>query len=96
MQPESHFVDSQTGMRYSSFVERISGEGARAWEIHDRARKMKDAGRDIIFLSIGDPDFDTPPPAPSIAGPVCATHPSSSASRERGRAPGRYTTAPAK
>ena len=32
------------------------------WEIHDRAREMKDAGRDIIFLSIGDPDFDTPPP----------------------------------
>jgi arginine:pyruvate transaminase len=49
-------------MRYSAFVERTSGEGSRAWEIHDRAREMKDAGRDIIFLSIGDPDFDTPPP----------------------------------
>ena len=55
-------LDGQTGMRYAPFVERTSGEGSRAWEIHDRARKMKDAGRDIIFLSIGDPDFDTPPP----------------------------------
>ena len=55
-------LDGQTGMRYAPFVERTSGEGSRAWEIHDRAREMKDAGRDIIFLSIGDPDFDTPPP----------------------------------
>jgi len=55
-------LDGQTGMRYAPFVERTSGEGSRAWEIHDRAREMKDAGRDIIFLSIGDPDFDTPLP----------------------------------
>ena len=55
-------LDGQTGMRYAPFVERTSGEGSRAWEIHDRAREMKDTGRDIIFLSIADPDFDTPPP----------------------------------
>ena len=55
-------LDGQTGMRYAPIVERTAGQGSRAWEIHDRAQKMKDAGRDIIFLSIGDPDFDTPPP----------------------------------
>ncbi len=48
-------------MRFSSLTERISGEGARAWEIHNRAVKRKRAGDDIILLSIGDPDFDTPP-----------------------------------
>lgn len=60
--PAAGPIDAKTGLRYASFVERISGEGSRAWEIHGRAQKMKDAGRDIIFLSIGDPDFDTPPP----------------------------------
>ncbi len=48
-------------MRYSSLTERISGEGARAWEIHNRAMKRVRSGDDVILLSIGDPDFDTPP-----------------------------------
>jgi arginine:pyruvate transaminase len=48
-------------MRFSSFVERIGGEGAAAWEIHGRASRLKREGRDIILLSVGEPDFDTPP-----------------------------------
>lgn len=48
-------------MRYSSLTERISGEGARAWEIHNRAMKRVRGGESIILLSIGDPDFETPP-----------------------------------
>jgi aspartate/methionine/tyrosine aminotransferase len=47
-------------MRYSSFTDRIGGAGARAWEIHHRAVQAKRAGEDVIILSIGDPDFDTP------------------------------------
>jgi aspartate/methionine/tyrosine aminotransferase len=47
-------------MRYSSFTQRIGGEGARAWEIHHRAVQAKRRGEDVIILSIGDPDFDTP------------------------------------
>src|SRR5581483_4364851 len=47
-------------MRYSSFTERIGGAGARAWEIHHRAVQAKRAGQDVIILSVGDPDFDTP------------------------------------
>jgi aspartate/methionine/tyrosine aminotransferase len=47
-------------MRYSSFTQRIGGEGARAWEIHHRATLAKRRGEDVIILSIGDPDFDTP------------------------------------
>jgi arginine:pyruvate transaminase len=48
-------------MRYSSFVQRIGGEGAAAWNIHYRALEMKRGGRDVIILTIGEPDFDTPP-----------------------------------
>jgi arginine:pyruvate transaminase len=48
-------------MRFSSFVERIGGEGAAAWEIHFRASQLKRQGKDVILLSVGDPDFDTPP-----------------------------------
>ena len=62
MKSNSPFVDSQTGMRYASFIERVSGEGSRAWDIHNRAEEMAKDGRDVILLSIGDPDFDTPPP----------------------------------
>lgn len=48
-------------MRYSSRVERIGGDGARAWDIHYRAIERGRRGEDVIILSVGDPDFDTPP-----------------------------------
>lgn len=48
-------------MRYSRFVDRVAGEGAAAWDLHVEALTQKRAGRDVIILSIGDPDFDTPP-----------------------------------
>lgn len=47
-------------MRYSNFSERIGGEGAAGWELHHQAVKAKREGKDVIVLSIGDPDFDTP------------------------------------
>jgi arginine:pyruvate transaminase len=49
-------------MRFSPLVDRISGEGAAAWDIHYRAVRDQRAGRDVIILSVGDPDFDTPAP----------------------------------
>lgn len=47
-------------MRLSTLTGRIGGEGAAAWDIHFRAVERIRAGDDIILLSIGDPDFDTP------------------------------------
>lgn len=47
-------------MRYAAIVDRLANEGARAWEIHARALTYRERGRDVIVLSIGDPDFDTP------------------------------------
>jgi arginine:pyruvate transaminase len=49
-------------MRFSSLVERIGGEGAAAWNIHARAVERRRRGDDVIILSVGDPDFDTPVP----------------------------------
>jgi len=47
-------------MKYSSYTQKIAGEGAEAWNIHNRAVEMAEQGEDIILLSMGDPDFDTP------------------------------------
>lgn len=47
-------------MRYSSLVERLDIPSSRAWEIHFEANRRKEAGEDIIILSIGDHEFDTP------------------------------------
>lgn len=49
-------------MRFSSLVERIGGEGAAAWTIHFHATERLRRGEDVIILSVGDPDFDTPAP----------------------------------
>jgi octopine/nopaline transport system ATP-binding protein len=48
-------------MKFSPLVERISGEGADAWLTHYDASAARDRGEDVIILSVGDPDLDTPP-----------------------------------
>ena len=47
--------------RLSPLAARIGGAGAEAWEIHSQAVRRQAAGDDVIALTIGDPDFDTPP-----------------------------------
>lgn len=47
-------------MRFSPFVQRISGHGVAAWDIHHAAFDAQREGQDVIILSIGDPDFATP------------------------------------
>jgi aspartate/methionine/tyrosine aminotransferase len=49
-------------MQYSDLVKRIAGDGADAWKIHYAASVAKHRGDDVIILSVGDPDLDTPPP----------------------------------
>ena len=49
-------------MRYSDFTQRIAGDGAAAWDIHYRALARVEQGEEILLLSVGDPDFDTPAP----------------------------------
>lgn len=47
-------------MKYASVTERLAHLGSAKWELHMRARALKAAGRDIIELTIGEPDVPTP------------------------------------
>src|SRR6266851_1396956 len=57
-------------MHFSPLVERIAGSGAGAWAVHMEARRRCEAGDDIIFLTVGDPDQE--PPEPVIEATVAA------------------------
>jgi arginine:pyruvate transaminase len=48
-------------MRYSSRTENIAGRGSEAWHLHFLASERRRAGHPVIFLTVGEPDFDTPP-----------------------------------
>lgn len=41
-------------------MDRLSGDGANAWDTHYAARAAHERGEDVILLSVGDPDLDTP------------------------------------
>jgi len=47
-------------MQFSQLTNRINGEGAAAWDLHELAAAAAAAGEDVIVLSVGDPDFATP------------------------------------
>ena len=49
-------------MKFSRLTDRIGGEGARAWAVHSEAMRRRRTGEEIIVLSVGEPDFDTPRP----------------------------------
>lgn len=53
-------MQSSGVMRFSPLVERISGDGADAWVTHYQAVAARSRGEDVILLSVGDPDLDTP------------------------------------
>lgn len=59
-------------MDYSPLVECIAGEGAAAWDIHQQALAAQARGEDVIVLSVGDPDLDTP--APIVDAAIEALH----------------------
>ncbi len=46
--------------RFAPFVQRVAHEAADPWALHWEARQAFAAGRDVIVLSVGDPDLDTP------------------------------------
>src|SRR5215471_7688945 len=50
------------GVRFSPLVDRVSGRGAGAWRTHMEATRRRDAGEDVIFLTVGDPDQAPPEP----------------------------------
>lgn len=57
-------------MRFSSLTTRIAGRGAGAWRAHFEGVRRREAGADVILLTISDPD--QPPPAAVIDETVAA------------------------
>lgn len=55
-------------MRFAPLVSRVAGRGAGAWRIHFDAVRLQNGGRDVILLTVGDPDQD--PPAAMIEATV--------------------------
>lgn len=50
-------------MRYAPITEWLEDTGSAKWAIHHRARALQSQGRDIIELTIGEPDL---PPEPAL------------------------------
>ena len=57
-------------MQFSPLVGRIAGRGARAWSVHFDALRQRAQGRDVLLLTVGDPDQS--PPEAVIAATVAA------------------------
>jgi len=49
-------------VKFSALVERVRGEGAAAWLTHYDAVAARERGEEVIILSVGDPDLETPGP----------------------------------
>jgi arginine:pyruvate transaminase len=47
-------------MRYAPVTDRLMGKGADKWRVHFAARAMARAGREVIELTIGEPDVAVP------------------------------------
>ena len=54
-------------MRYAGVTDRLAGLGGSKWEIHALARAMKAEGRQVLELTIGEPDVPTPPELVAVA-----------------------------
>jgi arginine:pyruvate transaminase len=47
-------------VRFSPLVDRIAGEENGAWRVHAEGVRRREAGHDVIFLTVGDPDQAAP------------------------------------
>src|SRR6516225_409056 len=47
-------------VQYSEFTRRVAGRSGYAWAIHMDALKLRDAGHEVIMLTVGDPDQAPP------------------------------------
>lgn len=48
-------------MRQTAITKRLAGLGGAKWEVHFEAARLAAQGRDIIAMTIGEPDVPTPP-----------------------------------
>ncbi|MEM7403743.1 MAG: pyridoxal phosphate-dependent aminotransferase [Pseudomonadota bacterium] len=55
-------VDADSGLPLAEFTDALRSAGADAWRVHYAALRRRQAGEDVVVLTVGDPDFDTPAP----------------------------------
>jgi aspartate/methionine/tyrosine aminotransferase len=55
-------VNAPRKPRFAELAGRVAPEGTDPWVLHWEAQQAKAAGEDVIVLSVGDPDLDTPAP----------------------------------
>ena len=48
--------------QFSIQSDALNQADANVWAVSDRAHELADKGEDVIFLCVGDPNFDTPEP----------------------------------
>src|SRR5215831_17191903 len=54
-------MSKTTAPALSQIVKRVAPDGTDPWVLHWEARQAEAAGKDVIVLSVGDPDLATPP-----------------------------------
>ena len=59
-------------MRFSPLAQRLDRDDTNAWRVHALATRRRAQGDDIIMLTIGDPDFETPPVVVDRPSRACA------------------------
>ena len=47
-------------MKYAARTKRVTGRGAAGWGVHSEAMRLREAGHDVIMLTVGDPDQAPP------------------------------------
>lgn len=47
-------------MKHSAITERLAGLGGAKWEVYQKAKDLVAEGRDVIEMTIGEPDVPTP------------------------------------
>lgn len=55
-------TDPDSGLPLAEFTDALRSAGADAWQVHYRALRRRQTGEDVLVLTVGDPDFDTPAP----------------------------------
>lgn len=48
-------------MKFARVTDRLARLGSAKWALHDRAKTLRAEGRDVILLTVGEPDLPTPP-----------------------------------
>ena len=47
-------------MKHAAILDRLTGLGGEKWVVHERARALQAEGRDVILLTVGEPDVPAP------------------------------------